>query len=376
MKKIVALSLFLYGISAHAVTYNISVLGNLGGASTAYAMNDSGQVVGQAYNSSTGKSEAAIWNAGVVQSLGTEGLARGINNSGTVVGETGTASLILPNGYAFSWNQGDTGVTNLGTLGGAQSGAYDINEAGVITGFAWPATAQFSTQGQGFIYTAADGMTSLGTVSTPNGYSRGHGINDSNEIAGRASEGDFGPTDKYTTYWDADQNLTQFVDGSGYGTAEQINNNGLIVGAARTASTGSTIFAATWDTVGNLTFLNNESGIGSKIWSANDAGVLVGYDQITAGNIVNDGNLTRAFVALDGVNMVHLDSLVDLTGTGLVALSEAYDVNANGDIVGVGVTATGERQAFVLTAVPVPAAVWLFGSALGALGWMRRKARV
>ena len=30
-------------------------------------------------------------------------------------------------------------------------------------------------------------------------------------------------------------------------------------------------------------------------------------------------------------------------------------------------------QIRVLTAVPVPAAVWLFGSGLGLLGWMRRR---
>ena len=30
-------------------------------------------------------------------------------------------------------------------------------------------------------------------------------------------------------------------------------------------------------------------------------------------------------------------------------------------------------QIRILTAVPVPAAVWLFGSALGMLGWMRRR---
>jgi len=28
---------------------------------------------------------------------------------------------------------------------------------------------------------------------------------------------------------------------------------------------------------------------------------------------------------------------------------------------------------WTITAVPVPAAVWLFGSALAGLGWMRRK---
>jgi probable HAF family extracellular repeat protein len=56
-----------------------------------------------------------------------------------------------------------------------------------------------------------------------------------------------------------------------------------------------------------------------------------------------------------------------------VSLKTAYDINENGDIVGVGVTSIGEERAFLLTAVPVPAAVWMFGSALGVLGWLRRR---
>jgi probable HAF family extracellular repeat protein len=371
MKKLVALSLFLYGATAHAVPYNIAVLESLGGDSTAYALNDNGAVVGQSFNSS-GEMKSVIWQAGTVQSLGIDGIARGINNSGTVVGETGSADLFLPNGYAYSWTQGG-GLTNLGTLGGAQSGAYDINEAGVITGFAWPTGAQFSTQGQGFMYeNATDGMIPLGTVSTPTGYSRGHGINDSGEIVGRASEADFGgvnKSDKFTTYWDENQNLDQFVGPGNYSTAEQINNNGVIVGGARDNSGSSTLYATTWDTSGNINFLNDLDGDGSRIWSLNDAGTIVGNAVTLA-----DGRV--AAVSFDGTNMVDLNDLVDLTGTGIVSLTNAYDVNANGDIVGVGVTSTGEQRAFVLTAVPVPAAVWLFGSALGALGWMRRKARV
>jgi len=38
-----------------------------------------------------------------------------------------------------------------------------------------------------------------------------------------------------------------------------------------------------------------------------------------------------------------------------------------------GVTATPQVDNFRLTTVPVPAALWLFGSALAGLGWARRK---
>ncbi len=63
----------------------------------------------------------------------------------------------------------------------------------------------------------------------------------------------------------------------------------------------------------------------------------------------------------------------DLTGWNLMNI---YDISENGQwVVGDG-NYNGIRQGFIasLTVVPVPAAVYLFGSALLGLGWMRRRA--
>ena len=92
--------------------------------------------------------------------------------------------------------------------------------------------------------------------------------------------------------------------------------------------------------------------------------------------IVGNGSssrIERAAITYDGVTLIDLNSLVDLTGTGIVKLDEAFDINENGDNVGIATMADGSQSAFILTAVPVPAAVWLFGSALGALGWIGRR---
>lgn len=45
----------------------------------------------------------------------------------------------------------------------------------------------------------------------------------------------------------------------------------------------------------------------------------------------------------------------------------------NGVAVGSQSPGIGGGEAMVFTVVPVPAAVWLFGSALGLLGWARRR---
>ena len=72
-----------------------------------------------------------------------------------------------------------------------------------------------------------------------------------------------------------------------------------------------------------------------------------------------------------------------ITGAGITASSFNYQstpdlVDPNGPFYGAAKfqsTGDGTKSAWV-AAVPVPAAVWLFGSALGFLGWAKRRAVV
>src|SRR5687767_7273587 len=92
---------------------------SLSGPSTAYGINDAGQVVGQVVGQTS--SRAFVWHGGATTDLGTLGgsysTAYGINNSGQVVGAANTASGAT---HAFLWAAG-TGMRNLGTLGGSGS---------------------------------------------------------------------------------------------------------------------------------------------------------------------------------------------------------------------------------------------------------------
>lgn len=370
MQKILLASLLFISTAANAITYNITQLPPLssGGGSTAYGVNSSGQVVGNSYNNATGLYEAVVWNNGVAVSLGVEGMARAINDSGTVVGETGSdaaSSTGVGNGIAFMYSGGV--YTSLGTLGGTTSGAWGINNSGTIVGMSNVGDDPANVlKAHAFKY-AGGVMTDLGTNS-PGGYSRAHAINAAGEIVGRGSVGTFAGSDKFMAYWDSTNSLTIVSGPSNYSTAYDINNNGIIVGNGRTLTSGNDQRAMWWDENGVIHTLDPFAGGNrSQFWALNDDGFMVGYarDGTTAAD-------NRAMISYDGLTMIDLNTLVvDLTGWD--TLTEAYDINGSGQIVGIGTLSNGQQGAFMLTAVPIPAAVWLFASGLGLLGWLRRR---
>jgi len=367
VRKLLAVSLVLISFNANAVQYQVQQLPNLSAVnfSSAYALNDNGRIVGQSFNASTGQLYAVTWDSnGSIQSLGVEGLARGVNNSGTVVGESGSASVQNPTGQAFMWS-GSGPVTYIGDLGGPYSGAYDINESGVITGYSMtnqtPAGGEPVHGSRAFRYDSVTStMTDLGTVSAPDGYSRGHGINDAGEIAGRASLLTFPTGQKHLATWDPSNNITSIPNSGSsiYSTAQQINNSGEIVGNG--IDSNGEWLGMVWDENGNFShWLDTFGGDQSRAWSINDDGTIVGFGTNGAGQ-------GRALVSYDGgATSEDLNNLV-VDMSEWQYLTTAFDINASGQIVGVGLDSNGFQSAFIATVVPVPAAVWLFGSALGA----------
>ena len=115
-------------------------------------------------------------------------------------------------------------VTELGTLGGAQSGAYGLNESNHVVG--WSHTASGAIHA--FVW--IDGvMTDLGTLGGP--ASRAWAINDADVIVGEAhptgQSGDGG----YRAFIYQNQQMTALPTlGGTWSAAYDINTDGVIAG--------------------------------------------------------------------------------------------------------------------------------------------------
>lgn len=194
-------------------------LGDLGGAITATAINDLGQVTGNAATASF-ESHAFLYSNGMIQDLGTFGgtsaLPRDINNSGQIVGSRGVrdpfTGMIESHGFLY-----DHGVVQ---DFGANAGPGAINDLGHFIA----------------------GVAGMGPVLNRNGQvtplqgGRPFALNNNDEVVGDASFSgslhaviyeDGSPVD-LNTLIPANSGLTLFQ-------AYDINDSGLIVGAAMTA---------------------------------------------------------------------------------------------------------------------------------------------
>ncbi|MGN6505522.1 MAG: hypothetical protein ACTHM6_08170, partial [Tepidisphaeraceae bacterium] len=149
----------------------------LGGTLTPEDVNNSGAVVG--YSTVNGVDHAFLSANGMTSDLGTLGGAKSyayaINDSGTVVG----ASAFDSGGslHAFVYTGGQ--MTDLGTLGGGYSTATGINAAGQILGISDTAAGDLHA----FVYSNGQ-MSDLGTLSNGTVRKAYHGIQDDGDIAG------------------------------------------------------------------------------------------------------------------------------------------------------------------------------------------------
>ena len=289
----------------------------------AFAVNDSGNIVGVSYQLGELNTNAVLWNSAGSTTLGSFHPAD-INNSDVVVGYMPQAPTYAQV-HAVRWMNGS--LTDLGTLGGDSSIAHAINDQGMIVGSA--ALADNMTQ-HAFLW--HNGMMSdLGTLGGSG--SQAFGLNDSDQVVGVSDTSAGEPHATLFTLNASGQVVSRTdlgVLSNTFSYAYDINDSGQVVGTSDSR-------AFLWEN-GTMSDLNNMIPAGSgwlltKALAINNDGIIVGEGK--------HNGLPRAFMLVcDILGDLNGDGTVDQTDLGI--LLAAYNVDGGGDLDGDGDTDQGD----------------------------------
>jgi probable HAF family extracellular repeat protein len=281
-----------------------------GSFSLAIANNNFGQVVGFAENNvpdpfnfgsilfvpSPTEYRAFVWQDEQLEDLGTLGVGTEAfaifnNDHGQVVGASLTDTIVnpitgFPTLHPFLWDK-NTGMKDLGTLGGAFATPTMINNRGQVAGFS---NLPGDLTADPFLWTAATGIQDLGNF-------------------GGSCEG---------TTW--------------------LNDHGDVVGYECTQG-DQTFHAFLWSN-GLLTDLGTLAGGSASVAnSINSKGQVVGVSDFPHGN-------SHAFLWENGGPMVDLNTLIPPNSA--LELFIGSSINDRGEITGQALLANGDEHVFVL----------------------------
>jgi probable HAF family extracellular repeat protein len=351
-------------VSAAMPDYKVAPL-TAAGATDVYVtgVNNGGVAVGSVFDGD-GVEHAYVWHDGVPTQLagGANGArALGINAAGQIVGESYVSANVS---HAIVWAADGT-PNDIGTLGGNFGFATAINDNGVVVGSSYAGNKQHA-----FAWTSAGGMVDYGS-SNPNdaNYHAGwNAVSNNGKLAGtnyrlfspfHASTGQLG-----TIAVNDVSPPAQFSTGMALG----VNDAGVVVGY-QNPSRGSPA-PAIFNADGTVTPLDADPfGLGEG-WAEdiNNNGVIVGR----AFGEDDDANFQQlGFIQLDGT-LVDLLDLVE-PGSGWTKFFNASAINDSNTMVGVGIY-NGEITGFIMTAnaaVPEPTSL----AALGLVGAILRRRR-
>jgi probable HAF family extracellular repeat protein len=199
---------------------------------TAFGISKNSSIIGSM--SSGGKEHASFWtqqygliDVGTLPG-GTTSRATGVNSKGQVVGRSTVNGASVT--HAFVWSAA-AGMRDLGTLGGQNSVATAINEAGHVVGY----SGRSSGPVRAFIWSERDGMRELGALGP--GFSIAWALNDAGEVVGAAADE---ADDLVVPFvWTAGKGMRALpVLGGGNSYAFAINAAGVIGGSSAPAGGG------------------------------------------------------------------------------------------------------------------------------------------
>jgi probable HAF family extracellular repeat protein len=289
------------------------------------------------------EAHAVLWRNGRMIDLGTleggyESYATGVDNRGQV---TGSAVNTIPDPFSpfglqnrgFLWQDGT--MRDLGTLGGPDTAPGPMNEQGQIAGFSLTSFIPNPTTGiptaDPFLW--KDGrMLDVGTLGGT--FGNANALNNHGQVVGVSNLA--GDLTFHPFFWDRGVLIDVGTLGGDNGTPNWINDAGEVVGNADLPGS-QTHDAFLWrhgvmTDLGNLGQTSNAYGINSK-------------NQVVGHSLINDGTF-RAFLWENRGPMIDLNTLVPANSS--LLLTDAFNINDQGEITGIGVLASGDTHAYLL----------------------------
>lgn len=317
-------------------------------------INSTGKVTGTCYSPDCNR--GFVWDNGIMTLLNTLGGEMGfgsaINDAGVVVGYSSTSS---EQNHAAIWNNGV--ISDLGTLGGSSSNANAINSLGTICGYSTVTPSQ-AAHAVVWINRVINDINNLIPANSGWVLSSAVDINDSGQIIGRGKLN--GVSKSYIFDVSTCQIKPVSMPNGADCTARSINNSGEVVGEFSVGDYGETHpFLRKAD--GTMIDLGTCQGFFSAaVSSSNDNSDIVG-------NLIDmDTMANTAFMRKDGVNK-DLNTL--LPPDSGYRLERALCINTKGQIVCTAETDTllltpmitdfvankqaGDNASIDLTAIPV-----------------------